>query len=332
MEVRIMAEGAERINEIARGFMPSRVLLSGFELGVFEALGDGRLSSSEVASKIGADARATDRLMNALVVLDLLVKDGDTFANSPDARESLIPGKPGFIGGLGHTANLWETWSTLTEAVRQGTSVFEREGEERAEFVKPFIAAMHFNSSRMAPQVLAEIDLADVKRLVDVGGGSGAYSIAFCRANPEIEAVVFDMPDVVPLTNEYAAQAGMSDRISTATGDFTVDELGRDFDLAFMSHILHSNSREENAELIKRAWRALKPGGQIVVQEFVVDEGRTSPEWSVLFALNMLVGTKAGDTYTEAEIAGWFADAGFVDVRRVDPKGTGTTLVMGRKG
>jgi len=326
-----MAEGDQRIWEIARGFQPSRVLLTALELGVFETLGDGKLTSAQVASKIGADERATDRLMNALVALELLTKDGDAFANSPDAREFLIPGKPGFIGGLGHTANLWETWSTLTEAVRQGTSVYERQAEERAEFVKPFIAAMHFNSSRMAPQILAQIDLTGVKRVLDVGGGSGAYSIAFCRANPEIRAVVFDMPDVVPLTQDYAAQAGMSDRISTTTGDFTKDEMGRDFDLAFMSHILHSNSPSENAELIKRAWRALRPGGQIVVQEFVVDEGRTTPAWAVLFALNMLVGSKAGDTYTEREITAWFADAGFTDIRRVDPPDAGTTLVMGRK-
>lgn len=326
-----MAEGVERIWEIARGFQTSRVLLTGFELGVFEALGDGRLSSTEVAAKTGADARAMDRLMNALVVLDLLIKDDDAFANAPDARDFLVPGKPGYAGGgLGHTANLWQTWSTMTEAVRKGTSVVERKDAQRAEFVRPFIAAMHFNSSLNAPQVLKEIDLADVRRVVDVGGGSGAYSIAFCRANTEIEAVVFDMPDVVPLTMEYAAEAGLSDRISTTVGDFTKDELGHDFDLAFMSHILHSNSAEENTELIKRAWRALRRGGQIVVQEFVVDEGRTSPAWAVLFALNMLVGTKAGDTYTEREITGWFADAGFVDVRRVDSAGTGT-LVMGRK-
>lgn len=327
-----MVEGDQRIWEIARGFQPSRVLLTALELGVFEALGDGKLTSAQVAVKIGADERATDRLMNALVALELLSKEGDLFVNSRDAREFLIPGKPGFIGGLGHTANLWETWSTLTEAVRQGTSVFQRQGVAKADHVKPFIAAMHFNSSRMASQILSEIDLTGVKRVLDVGGGSGAYSIAFCRANPEITATVFDLPDVVPLTLEYAAQAGMSDRISTATGDFTKGELGRDFDLAFLSHILHSNSPAENAELIKRAWRALKPGGQIVVQEFVVDEGRTTPAWAVLFALNMLVGTTAGDTYTEREITGWFADAGFTGIRRVDPPDAQSTLVMGRKG
>lgn len=327
-----MAEGAERISEIARGFQASRILLSAFELGLFEALGDGKSTSANVAARIPADERATDRLMDALVVLGLVTKDGDEFANAPDASDYLVPGKPGFMGELGHTANLWQTWSTLTDAVRKGTSVIERKDEARAAYVKPFIAAMHFNSSRVAPKVLQEVDLTDVRRVLDVGGGSGAYSIAFCRANPKIEAVVFDLPDVVPLTTQYATEAGMSDRISTTTGDFTRDELGRDFDLVFMSHILHSNSPAENAELIKRGWRALKSGGQIVVQEFIVDESRVSPPWPVLFALNMLVGTKAGDTYTEGEIESWLADAGFTDISRIDPEGTGTSLVAGMKG
>ena len=219
----------------------------------------------------------------------------------------------------------------LTEAVRKGKSVAERPAEDRPEQAKSFMAAMHLFASMTAPHVLAEIDLSNVKRVLDIGGGSGAYSIALCRAKPDLEAVVFDLPDIVPITRDYAAQAGMGDRISTITGDFNVDPLPEGFDLVFMSQILHSNSRHENAELIKKAYRSLNPGGQAVVQEFVVDEGRVSPPGPVLFALNMLVGTEAGDTFTEREIRAWFTDAGFVDVRRIDPP-TGTTLVMGRKG
>jgi len=327
-----MAEGPNRILEMARAFQESRILLTGAELGVFGAIGDDTLTSADVAARIGADPRATDRLMNALVVLGLLTKDGGQFSNSPEAREFLVPGRPGYVGGaLGHTSSLWHTWSTLTDAVRAGTSVVKRDDESRDRYVKPFIAAMHFNASRNAEHILPELDLTGVRRVIDVGGGSGAYSIAFCRANPDITAVVFDQPDVVPLTQHYAAEAGLSDRISTVTGDFTKDELGRDFDLAFMSHILHSNSPAENAELIRRACRALKPGGQIVVQEFVIDECRTSPPWAVLFALNMLVGTKAGDTFTESEIRAWFSDAGFTDIRRADPPGANATLLLAAK-
>jgi SAM-dependent methyltransferase len=270
--------------------------------------------------------------MDALVTLDLLTKSGELFANSPDAREVLVPGKPGYAGGaLGHTINLWETWSTLTDAVRAGTAVFERRSEDRPEQARSFMASMHLFASENAPLVLAEIDITNVKRVLDVGGGSGAYSIAFCRAKPDLEAVIFDLPDIVPLTREYAAAAGLSERISTVTGDFNAEGLPTGFDLVYMSQILHSNSREQNAELIKNAYRSLNPGGQIVVQEFVVDEGRVSPPGPVLFALNMLVGTKAGDTFTEREIKTWLSGAGLTDIRRADPP-TGTTLLIGKKG
>ncbi len=327
-----MAGNAERILEMGGAFQNSRVLLTGFELGVFEAIGEDSLASVQVAERIGANPRATDRLLNALAALGLLDKTVDLFSIPIDTRDALIPSRPGYVGGaLGHMLSLWRTWSTLTEAVRAGTSVIERDQEAREHYVEPFIAAMHFRASRQAGRVLGHIDLRHVRRVLDVGGGSGAYSIAFCRANPDITAVVFDQPDVVPLTQHYAAEAGLSDRISTVTGDFTRDELGRDFDLAWLSQVLHSNSPAENAELIKRAYRALKPGGQIVVQEFVVDEGRTSPPWAVLFALNMLVGTKAGDTFTESEIRAWFTDAGFTDIRRADPLDTGSTLILAKK-
>lgn len=326
-----MVEGVERIWEIARAFQPSRVLLTAVELGVFEALGDGKKTSAEVAREIGADERAIDRLMDVLVTMNLLTKEDERFANSPDACDFLIHGKPGYAGGaLGHMLNLWQTWSTLTDAVRAGTSVVERRAEDRPEQAKSFMAAMHLIAGGIAPQILPEIDLTNVSRVLDIGGGSGAYSIAFCRAKPDLESVVFDLPDIVPITRDYATQAGFADRISTVTGDFNVDELPTGFDLVYMSQILHSNSREQNAELIKKAGRSLNSGGQIIVQEFVVNECRVSPPGPVLFALNMLVGTAAGDTFTEREITGWFADAGLTQIRRVDPP-TGTTLVIGRK-
>jgi len=327
-----MTNSVDKVWETARAFQASRILLTGFELGVFATLGDNAMTSAEVASKIGADPRAADRLMDALVVLGLLTKEEGKFRNSGEARETLVPGKPTYAGGaLGHVISLWKSWSTLTDAVRKGTSVFKHEDEARAEFVKPFIAAMHFNASNLAPIILKQIDLTGVRRVLDVGGGSGAYSIAFCKASPEITSVIFDLPDVVPLTNEYAAKAGVADRISTVTGDFNTDNLPVGFDLAFLSQILHSNSPDENERLMRKVGTALNPGGQIVVQEFVVDEDRISPPGPVFFSLNMLVGTKAGDTYTEKEIGSWLDGAGFGEIKRIDPPGTGTTLMMGRK-
>ena len=142
--------------------------------------------------------------------------------------------------------------------------------------------------------------------------------------------VVFDLPDVVPLTGNYVHEAGLSARITTTAGDYTTDELGHDFDLAFLSAIIHANSADANVELVKKCRRALRAGGRIVVQEFVIDDTRTSPPFGALFALNMLVATAAGDTYTEAEIRRWLSAASFGDTQRIDPPIAETTLLVAR--
>lgn len=326
-----MANDVTRISEMARGFQASRILLTAVELDLFAALADGTRTSAEVAAKVGAEARATDRLMNALVVLGLLEKKGDRFGNTALANENLVPGRAAqtMSAPLGHLVNLWKSWSTLTDAVRAGTCVAPASSEET--FFRPFIAAMHYNAENNAPAVVSQLDLSAVRRALDLGGGSGAYSIAFCRAKPNLQAVVFDRPAVVGLTREYASASGVSGRISTIAGDFLRDDLPQGFDLAFLSQILHSNSPRANEALIAKVARTLEPGGQIAIQEFVVDEGRTSPPQPVVFALNMLVGTEAGDTYTEREIRGWLSAGGFGTAKRVDPPGLGTTLLIARK-
>jgi len=320
--------GEERLWQIARGFHVSRILLTAVELGVFAAVGDGSKTSAEVASEIGTDPRATDRLMNAVVALDLMAKDGGRFSNSPDVRELLVPGKPGYIGAaLGHAVSLWRSWSTLTDAVRAGTSVVKRDPG----FTEPFIAAMHHFATQLADMVIGHLDLAGVRRVLDVGGGSGAYSIAFCRAKPELQAVVFDLPEVVPLTQRYVREAAMADQIATVAGDYNVDDLGSGFQLVWLSQILHANSADENAALIRKCRAALDPGGRIAIQDFIIDPDRISPPSAALFSLNMLVGTHAGDTYTEVEIAEWLSAAGFSHIRRVDPPESGTSLMLAQR-
>ncbi len=321
---------ADDLQRVARGFQASRILLTAYELGVFGALGDGRRTSAEVARALGTDARATDRLLNALVALGMAEKDEGRFANGPAAARYLVPGKPEYMSGLMHAVHLWETWGTLTGAVRAGTSVWGGEEEEReeGEVTKAFIAAMDYRASRVAAGVVALLDLAGVWRVLDVGGGSGAYAGAFVRAG--VRATVFDLPDVIPLTRNYVAREGLGNEVDFVAGDYTNDDLGRGFDLVFLSQIIHANSFAANVALMTKAAAALAPGGRVVVQDFVVDEGRTGPPGAVVFALNMLVATEAGDTYTEGEIREMMARAGFADVKRVDTPFE-TTLMIGKK-
>jgi len=320
------------ILETASGFQKSRILLTAYELDLFTVLESGDKFSSEVAHVLGTGERATDRLMNALCALGLLEKRAGRFSNTPSASQFLVRGKPDHLAGLMHSVHLWNTWSTLTEAVRRGRSVTADPIDSRgAVWLTAFIAAMHWRACQHAPRVVALLDLSGVSRVLDVGGGSGAYGMAFVRAKPEIRAVVFDLPNVVPLTQEYIRQGGLWERVKTVTGDYEVDMLGSGFDLVFLSAIVHSNSPAQNRDLIRKCVEALSPFGQLVIQDFIMDEDRTTPSFGALFALNMLVGTEAGDTYTESEVHQWMGEAGLCHLLRKDTP-FGTSLLMGRKG
>jgi precorrin-6B methylase 2 len=321
----------DEIREIAYGFQRSRVLLTAYELDLFTAVGQGDKPSCEVAVDIGTDVRATDRLMNALCAMGLMTKKDGKFSNTPVASHLLVRNSPEFMSGLMHTVHLWNTWSTLTQAVRQGTAVSGRQVNSRGEeWVTAFIAAMHDRASKQSPTVVAQIDLSGVSRVLDVGGGSGAYAMAFVRAGHGIRATVFDLPNVVPLTKTNIEEEGLSDKVDTVSGDYLKDNLGTGFDLVFLSAIIHSNSSDQNRSLIQKCAHALRPGGRVIVQDFIMSEDRISPAHGVFFALNMLVGTDAGDTYTEAEVHTWMEEAG---LREISRKGTpfGTTQIVGRK-
>lgn len=324
----VMTPGVLR--ELINAFQQSRVLLTAYELGLFTALGGAARSSSEVASALECEPRATDRLLNALVAMGFLTKRSGRFANGAFVARYLVRGAPDYMSGLMHSAHLWKTWSTLTDAVRAGRSVAPRATGEAAErWREAFIAAMHWRGAQQAPDVVRMIDLAGVTRVLDVGAGSGAFAMAFARARTDLRATVFDLADIVPITRRYVEQEGMTDRIVIVTGDLTRDELPRGFDLVFLSAIVHSFPPDENRRLLQKAARALDPGGRVVVQDFLMNEDRTGPLAPALFALNMLVGTPAGDTFTESEIRAWMTEAGLGAIERRDTP-FGASLVIGR--
>lgn len=317
------------ILEMATAFQRSRVLLTAYELGVFTVLNDEWKTSAEVAAAIEADARATDRLMNALTALGLLQKQDGRFTNSPAAAHFLVKGRPDYMAGLAHTAHLWQTWSGLTEAVRGGAGTVGDDVNQRgAEWLRAFIGAMHWRAKQMADGVVRLLDLSRVSRVLDVGGGSGAFSMAFVRARQGIHAVVFDLPNVVPLTRSFVESAGYGAQVSTVVGDYRKDDLPGGFDLVFLSAIVHANSVEENRRLVRKCAAATETGGQLVVLDQIVNEDRTAPLPATMFALNMLVGTGGGDTYTESEVRAWMHEAGLDRVTRTDTP-FNNTLITG---
>lgn len=325
------------LDGMLRAFMPSRVILTAVELDVFTAVDrattehPGGGTAEEVARHIGCEPRGAEALLNALAALGLLEKADGRFRNGAWATTYLSEGAlHDSRAAIGHTINQWLRWSQLTEAVRLGTAPECKEMVDRGDrWTVPFIAAMHRIGSFRALQTVAALDLSDVRRVLDLGGGSGAYSIAFARAKADLEATVFDLPTVTPLTRQYAQQAGVADRVHTVAGDLRTDDYGADYDLVYISAIAHMLSPDENVAMLKKARAALRPGGRVVVSDFVLEDDKTRPRSGALFALNMLVGTKAGSSYSRSEYTAWFRAAGLQDVRVV-PLPAPTALVVGR--
>jgi len=314
-----------------RAFQESRALLTSIELDVYTAVGSGA-TAAEAAARLGTDPRATEMLLNALVALGTLGKQEDVFRNSPLAGRFLAEGcAVDARAAMMHIVHMWDRWSTLTECVRRGTSVSYQEPEERdPRWTRAFIAAMHANALQRAAPVAQAIGLEGVRRLLDVGGGSGAYSIAFAQAAPGLEAEVMDLPRVVRIAEGHIAQAGLSSRIRTRVGNLRQDAFGEGWDLILLSAICHMLSPEENQDLLRRCQAALAPGGRVVIQDFLLEPDKTAPRQATLFSLNMLVGTQGGASYSLPEYAAWLGEAGFEEIRHVPLPGP-SALMIGRR-
>jgi (2Fe-2S) ferredoxin/SAM-dependent methyltransferase len=313
-----------------RGFQESRVILTAIELDAFAAVGEGA-TAAEAAAKIGADARACDLLLNALTSMGLLEKREGRFRCTPSASRQFTAGPFDSRAAMGHYLTLWDSWSRLTDAVRTGTAPCYKEHSDRGDrWTEPFIAAMHKYASEGAPGVVNAVGAAGVARMLDVGGGAGAYSIAFAKAAPELRAEILDLAPVLKIAQRHIAAAGLADRIATREGDLRRDDLGSGYDLIFVSAICHMLGEDENLDLIKRCYAAAAPGGRIVIQDFFLDPDRTSPKSAAMFALNMLAGTERGNTYTEAEYRGWLQQAGFAEAARIRLPGPAGLIVARR--
>jgi len=311
---------ADSILALARGFMGSRILLSAVELDVFTLLAKGPKTAVQVAAASGTDLRATTILLDAVVAQGLVQKHDGTYSCSAPAASLLSrDGAESVVPMLMHSLALWQRWSELTAVVRRGTPAPAAAPEQQQRNREAFIGAMHTIGSRMAADVVAAIGPGDAIRLLDIGGASGTYTEAFLRASAGMRATLFDLPPVIEIAMRRLATTGLLDRITFCPGDFNADELPGDHDLALLSAIIHQNSAEQNSNLFGKILRALQPGGRLVIRDHVMSHDHTRPARGAVFAVNMLVGTEGGGTYSLDEIRAALAGAGFTAVRLLQP-------------
>jgi 3-hydroxy-5-methyl-1-naphthoate 3-O-methyltransferase len=315
----------DRLDQMIRGYMPSRCILTALELDIFTAVGDGA-NAEQIGTGINANARAAGMLLNALVALGLLSKSGDDYRNTPESARFFVQGsKDNQRNGLLHIANIWHRWSTLTDAVRSGTRVPDR--NDTPEWTRNFIAGMQRIAKDRAPLVVKNLGTAGVQRVLDLGGGSGAYSIAFAKASPDVQCEILDVPEVVSLSADYVRQAGVSAQVTLRAGDMLRDDFGSGYDIIMLNAICHMFSEEQNRDILRRARQALAPNGRLAVQDFILNPDKTGPQHAALFSLNMLVNTDAGASYSESEYTHWMKAAGFTEVFRINLPGPSGLIV-----
>jgi hypothetical protein len=316
----------------ARSFWEARILMTAAELDIFSLISDTPKTASHVSEELSSDPRGTEALLNALVALGLLAKKDGAFQVKPGLSKALSNSAPETVlPMIQHMAHLWESWGKLTEIVLKGK---KQDGIEALkggeEGIKAFIGAMHTIGRGMAKGVVARLDLSGHDNMIDVGGGSGVYTIAMLRAAPRMRATIFDLPPVIEIARERLGEENLLDRVTLVKGDYYKEALPGGHDLAMLSAIIHSNSREQNVELYGKIFDALDSGGKIVVRDFVMSEDHSDPADGAFFAINMLVNTPGGGTYSFEEIRKDLEAAGFADATLLY-QGEMDSLVTARK-
>jgi len=320
------------IMSLVSKFQESRIFLTAADMDIFTLLAKNPMSAQEIANRLEATVRGVTILLDAVVSMGLLEKKEDKYdcpvevasMLSKESPTSMLPVVMLAIGG-------WKRWSDLTGIVyrgnrSRGTPFDIKESEQEA-----FTGAMHAIAYRMAPSIVAAIKPGKARKLLDIGGGSGAYTQAFLEASPALTATIFDLPSVINIARRRLATTGLLDRIQLVAGDFCKDELPTGHDLALLSAIIHQNSPEQNIELFRKILRALQPEGRLVIRDHVMSSDHTKPTSGAFFAVNMLVVTAGGRTYSFEEMKSALGSAGFIKVNLIQPDERMTGLVEGFK-
>ena len=327
----------ERIFQFAWGYAAPFILEAALRHRVFDVLDNGPMSLAEVSQATGASERGLSAIMNVLVGLDFLAVDAEgSYSLTPESGAFLVSTRPGFLGGfIRHTSeHLVPKWLDLNQIVATGRPVEAVNQQSKgAEFFHKFVNDI-FPMSYPSAQVLArhlDFDGAEgAVSVLDLAAGSGVWGIALAQSSSRVRVTAVDWHGVLPVARANAARFGLSDRFTFVEGDLLEADFGSGHEVATLGHILHSEGAERSRRILQKTFAALAPGATVAIAEFLVDPGRKSPVPGLIFAVNMLVNTENGNTFTFDEIASWLTETGFVDPRALPAPGP-SPLILATK-
>jgi ubiquinone/menaquinone biosynthesis C-methylase UbiE len=327
----------ERLMELSFAYAPPLVISAGVSNKVFDSLEDGAKTTGQVAEETGASARALRILMNALVGLNLLKKDRQgKYSLTPESAAFLLSKKPGthagFFGAI--EPQLISRWLRLSDIVREGRpAVAVNQETEGTEFFSQLVENIIPMSYPPAQKLGDHLKLGKAKneiRVLDLGAGSGIWGIALAQKSPRVRVTAVDWAGMIPTTKRITQKFGVDDRFNYVEGDMLEANFGSGYDIATLGHILHSEGEDRSRQLLTKTFRALKSGGAIAIAEWLVNDDRTKPLPSLMFAVQMLVNTEKGDTFSFNEIENWLEEAGFKKIRKLEAPGP-SPLILATK-
>lgn len=320
----------EKVMQLISGGWASAILGSAAKNGVFNALENGGDDAAGVAKKTGISARGAQAVLDGLTGLGLLSLANGRYSNTPESAQFLVKGKPSYLGGMAEvmTASLVD-WSTLPAAVKSGaptgSATSEQPDNEFWKILVPAIATMSFPVAQLAAEKLGLAKAGPV-RWLDVGGGSGVWSAVWLSANKQAKGVQLDWPGVNKIAKGFVGDHGVADRFSTIDGDFHTTDFGTGYDYAIYGHIAHQESPKSNVEIFKKFRKALKPGGTLLVNDFVLADDRTGHPFAMMFSSQTLLVSKEGAAWRQADYKKWLTEAGFSSIELMPTPGPATVV------
>lgn len=302
-----MENDIEFLNDLGWGYRAARILHIANRLDIFTLLWQKQMSVEQIYQQCHSEPVMTEKLLIACTALGLLEKHADKYKNTELSQKYLVRDKQLYQGDIiAHSATVWNFWDKLTDAIYTGATIKAFEPDEH----RDFILAMHNIAVVGRTQMFIDnVDLSGRKKLFDVGGGPGTYSIQACRRYPELRAVIFDLPETIAIAEEIIGKEKMQDRISLQEGNWDTDDFGEGNDVVLLSDVMHGPGSGAEMKL-KKAYDSMVDGGLVVIQEFLLNDEKTGPLVSALF--NVMVGA-----YSKTELISVIESAGFTNAELV---------------
>ncbi|HEY3304672.1 MAG TPA: methyltransferase [Candidatus Binatia bacterium] len=327
------------LDELGFYFAPQAVLFTALKLGVFEAVGDAARNADDLASAIGCSPRGVRMLLNCMAGMGLVEKQNGRYGLTDLSRVYFLSSGKNYLGSLFICSDqLLKLWLKLPGAVEAGAPALPLLPEPERERLNLDIVEALFHVHKDSAWKLAALcektfPLEGQKiKLLDVAAGSAVWSLPFALQSEQVEVTAVDFPPVLEVAKKFACDFGVQNRYSFIPGDIRRTDFGTEaYDLALLGHICHSEGAEWSRRLIDKCFRALKENGRLLIMDYIADEERKTELMPLLLALNALLGTDEGDTFTFSEYRQWLSRAGFTDIQALDI-GAQSPVVLALKG